>query len=69
MSSARFTTPVKLESYSKDERKVYVYRTLKIGTNRKFYFVVNEKNERIGSTLWSSKWQAVGLGKNYLINI
>lgn len=68
MLSAKFTTPVKLESFIKADKKVSVYRTSKIGTKRIFFFVVNEKEQRIGSTLWARKCEAVSLGKSYLNN-
>jgi hypothetical protein len=66
MLSEKYTTPVKLEIYKNEDKKVTVYRTSKVGTKRIFFFVANEKDQRIGSTLWARKCEVVRLGKNYL---
>lgn len=68
MLSEKYTTPVKLESFIKADKKVSVYRTSKVGTKRFFFFVATQENKRIGSTLWARKWEAVSLGKAYLNN-
>lgn len=66
MLSQKYQTPVKLETIKSGVNSVSVFRTQKIGTKIIFFFVANDENKRIGSTLWARKCEAISLGKSYL---
>jgi thiol-disulfide isomerase/thioredoxin len=66
IGAIKYSEPEKVETYVKGDKKIFIYRTEKIGTTQVYFFPVTNNNKRLNSTLYQRKWEAVGIGKKYL---
>ena len=51
-----------------NSKVVRIMKVIKAGTKRIFFFPLTENDKRLNSTLYAKLYDAVALGKVYLIN-
>ena len=63
---AKFTTPRKIETIKYFEKTVEIFRTVKTGTKRVFFFPQTSDGKRLNRTMFARKGDAMSLGRHYL---